>query len=193
MVDDMRSRWRPTSDLRVVFGISLGGMLALQWASRHPDDFDYVVVANTSAANLGLPHQRILPKGLRTVIRSMRQPDHLSRERRVLDLICNHPERREAVAESWAAQAAEGAVPRGSVVRQIAAGARHRAPRQLRQPLLVLSCPGDRFVDPGCSERLAARLGARHERHPTAGHALSVDAPDWTADRIVEWLGDLGH
>jgi pimeloyl-ACP methyl ester carboxylesterase len=190
VVDDMRSRWHPTrtDQPRVVFGISFGGMVALKWAERHPSDFDFVVVANTSAANVGRPFQRITPIALRGVARGMRERDPLTREENILEIICNAPDRRAAIAPKWAALAQDAKVGRSTVVRQILAGAPFRAPKQLRQPVLVLSSPNDRFVDPRCSVRLAHRLGATLREHPTAGHAISVDAPSWTVERIVEWL-----
>lgn len=190
IVADMRRRWRPTAPpgSRVVFGISFGGMIAMQWAVEHPDDFDHVVLANTSAANVGRPLERLRPAALRKLVSSMREPDALRRERSVLELISNDPAARERVAPEWAALAEDRRMGRSTVVRQIAAASRFRAPASLTQRVLVLSCPNDHFVSASCSERLAQHLGATIERHPSAGHALTVDAPDWTVERIAAWL-----
>jgi hypothetical protein len=35
---------------------------------------------------------------------------------------------------------------------------------------------------------LATHLGAVHLEHPTAGHDLPLDAPDWVTEQIRGWL-----
>ena len=53
-------------------------------------------------------------------------------------------------------------------------------------PLTVLASNGDRLCSPIASRRLAARLGAPLHVHPTAGHDLPLDDPDWVIARMCE-------
>jgi pimeloyl-ACP methyl ester carboxylesterase len=79
-------------------------------------------------------------------------------------------------------------VSRRNVIRQLVAAANYRgAAPTAKIPILVLTSTEDRLVDPACSRALAAHLGAPVREHPTAGHDLPLDDPDWVVDRIREW------
>jgi hypothetical protein len=52
---------------------------------------------------------------------------------------------------------------------------------------LVLSSLHDRLVHVSCSDKIAAHLGAKHERHPLAGHDLPLDDPLWLTDRLRDF------
>jgi pimeloyl-ACP methyl ester carboxylesterase len=52
----------------------------------------------------------------------------------------------------------------------------------------VLSGGDDPLTSPACSRRLANHFHAVLKVHPTAGHELALDSPDWFADSIAEWL-----
>ena len=49
----------------------MGGMVALDWAARHPADFDRVVVLNSSTANLAWPWERMRPGAALSVCRAL--------------------------------------------------------------------------------------------------------------------------
>lgn len=189
---DLRSRWlmsRRETGPWGVLGLSLGGMVALAWAEAHPDDFAGVVVGNTSAADVSPPHRRFRLPNWPVVARSALRRDRVARERAVLDLISAHLDQdgRDALARRHAAL--DEAIPfrRANLVAQLRAGAGFRAPQQVASPLLVLVGQADRLVDPRCGEGLAQRLGAELRRHPTAGHDLGLDAPDWLVRTVAEW------
>lgn len=192
IVDDVRQRWlvlrAEHPEPWLLFGISFGGMVSMSWATRYPQDFSRLALCNTSAANLGLPHQRIPPSSLLGLVRSMGIKDPEARERHVLSMISNVPERYDEIAAEWAGYARDASPGRSLVLRQMLAAGRFRAPRSMPMPTLVLLSENDRFTSSHCSERLSDRLGAPVVRHPTAGHALSVDDPDWIVDRIAEWM-----
>lgn len=173
-----------------LLGVSFGGMIAMSWVEQFPDAFRKLVLVNTSAANLGLPHQRMRPEAIAGVLRATFTADPTPRERLILSLVSNVPEAREAALASWTSYATEAPITRATLVRQLAAASRYPAPRALPIPSLVVVSDADRFVHPGCSERLSARIGAPLLRHPTAGHDLSLDDPRWLADQVSAWLGD---
>ncbi|MCA9678904.1 MAG: alpha/beta fold hydrolase, partial [Myxococcales bacterium] len=54
---------------RFVFGVSLGGMVALEWAARYPDELTGVVVGNSSAGDLSPWWRRMQPGALPTILR----------------------------------------------------------------------------------------------------------------------------
>ncbi len=187
IVDDLRAR-APCARPHGIVALSLGGMVALRWAARHPDDVARVVVVNTSSADLSPPWQRFslavfarLPQLLVATPRA--------RERAILGITSNRgAAMNDPVAEQWAAWFDEVRPARANVLRQLWAASRCRSPARLAVPLLVLASRADRLVSWRCSERLAASLGAPLALHDAGGHDLSLDAPEWICDQVTQWL-----
>ena len=85
-----------------ILALSLGGMVALRWAERYPDDVARVVVVNTSSADLSPPWQRFsLAVGARLPRLLAAAP--LGRERAILGITSNRAQdENEPVARQWA-------------------------------------------------------------------------------------------
>lgn len=192
IVADVRQRFEPLQSTVDgpwgLLGISLGGMVAMQWCADFPTDFAHVVLANTSAANLSAPWRRMRLSVAPRLVRAAFDPLPASRELRVLRMTTRLRGDLPALAERWAAYAAERPIGRQTLVRQLMAATRFRAPDRLSMPVLVLSGGHDPFTDPACPRRLAQHFGAPLEVNAEAGHDLSTDAPDWLAGRIREWV-----
>lgn len=192
IVDEIRQRWLAArggiEGQWAAFGISLGGMVALEWCCRYPSDFSALIVGNTSAANLGFPLERMTPQALKHVVKSNLEKDPYAREKIILEIVSNDPEKRAKVAPLWGQIAEESSIRRGTFFRQLFAAASYRSPSRCPVPVLILGSTSDRFVNVRCSERLASRLGGRLEYHPKAGHAISLDDPQWVAQKSSEWL-----
>jgi len=199
IVDDVRARFRARMESHAptlnggaprvnILAISLGGMVALDWAARYPDDFDRVVVINTSAAdsppwqrfNLGMAAR--LPSFL--VARDFR-----ARERAILDVVSNAPAAlKDTTADAWGVMFGQRTPDRRSAIRQILAAGTFGRPKQISAKLLVLASRGDRLVQHRCSERLATAYGAPLQLHDDGGHDLILDAPDWVCARVHDWV-----
>lgn len=191
MTDALRARWlveRGADGPWAFVGLSLGGMVALDWAARYPDDFALVVVGNTSAGGVSPAWQRIRPRALWALARSSRTPDVVARERALLQVISSRDDAEHAhhaSVENAAWHAAIPATPR-TMGAQLLAGARFRGPARLSVPVHVLVGEADRLVDPRCGDALAARLSGVVHRFPGAGHDLSLDAPDALLDVLAQ-------
>lgn len=191
MVDDLRERFLSERGDGAwgLLAVSLGGMIAMDWASRHADDFAALVVSNSSARDVGGPFERFDPRHLPRVARIAVGRDPFVREQHVLAITSNAPaEQRDATARIWAEL---GPVPARTGAAQLAAAARYRLPEQVRTPVLVLVGEGDRLVRPDCSRRLAERLGAPIASHPSAGHDLPHDDPDWVVEQMAAFVNGL--
>lgn len=195
IVDELRARFladRPHNDAPwSIFAISLGGMVALEWAAKHPHDFARVVVANTSAGNMSKVWERFMP-AIWPRVPGMLLGDPLQRERTILDVTVNSKsdDDKEAIAHTWHGWFKERTPSRRAFVRQIVAAARSSLPERVETPLLVLTSRADRLVSWKCSQRIAHTLGARLEVHEAAGHDLSLDAPEWICERIAAWSAE---
>lgn len=173
-------------------GISLGGMVALEWARLDPANVSLVVAITPSDRQTAAPWRRLRPRAVALGARIAVARSPRRREELAMELISARPDgdrqrQLTAVRAAWTAQRK----PRSTVVvRQLWASARWRA-AEVPVPVLVLGAAGDEMVHPDCSPRLARRLGAELAMHPWAGHEVTIDDPDWVADRIARWLASL--
>ena len=193
MVAQMRPRFLELKEKHPgewgIFGISLGGMITMHWAGNFPSDFQRVVMANTSAANLSVPWRRIDFTKLPGIVGALAESDRVMREKRIMDMttcVITDAEKM-AIAQKHALFQADFPMARTNVIRQLAAATRHIAPEKIQSPVLVLSGGHDPFTDPGCHKRIAEYFHAPLRVHPEAGHDLSLDAPDWVSDEIATW------
>lgn len=171
-------------------GLSLGAMVCVEWAARHPDELRGAVLVNTSLRAFSAFHERLKPSSYATILRlAFLERDIRAREAAILRLTSAGAAGDAAVLDAWTRYARERPVARIDIARQLVAAATYRAPRSApRTPLLVLTGAHDRLVDPACSRTLAGRWGAAHAEHPTAGHDLPLDDGAWVAARIAEWI-----
>ena len=191
IAEDLRRRWL---DLRAtrpgpwgLVAASLGGMVAMSWCAAWPEDFSRLVLLNTSAGDLSPPWQRLDVRLLPKVLRTLFSADEQRRQRSILEMTTQLQPDLAALSRRWARVQGDAPVARTTVLRQLFAGMRFRVPARLGAEVLVLGSDGDRFVSPACPRKVASHLGARLEVHPTAGHDLPLDAPEWVAERIAAW------
>jgi pimeloyl-ACP methyl ester carboxylesterase len=191
IMGDVRARWLALRERHAgpwrLLGISLGGMVAMQWCARHPEDFAGVVLANTSAADVTTPWRRISPRSIGAILRAQLTRDLVERERLQLAATVATGVDVTPFAQASAQWLAERPITRANAARQLFAAARYRAPARLAVPVLVVCGRRDPLADAGASLRLAERFDAALAVHPAAGHDLSIDAPDWLAAEVALW------
>lgn len=192
IMEDARARWlaqlESTPGPSRLLAVSLGGMVAMQWVADHPEDFERVVLINTSAANLSVPWRRLRLGVVPGILRALVSGDGPARQKRLLGVTARMVPDPDQVAEEFARIQADSPVTRTNVLRQLWAGTRFRAPKSLAIPTLVIAAAKDPLCDPECPKRLAARFGAPLETHPDAGHDLSLDDPEWLTARVRAWV-----
>lgn len=186
ITDDLRAR-RPSGGGRLgLLTISLGGMIGMDWVARYPGDFERVVLINTSASDLAKPWQRMQLQVVPTLAKGL-LGDRLQRERAILRATTSDHHDDQALAETWARYAEERPLHSGAALAQLLAALTFRSPARLPVPSLVLIGQGDRLCAPFCGEQIAARFGSQVARHPTAGHDLPLDQPDWAAEQVLQF------
>lgn len=179
----------------LVVGLSMGAMVALQWARSAPETLAGVVLINGSVGRLSPPWRRVRPAGLAALLGAAWQGDALARESRILALTSTTGAQGSDAASliAQSVELAREASPRWRrlAARQLLAAALYR-PRlaPLDVPLLVIASQADALVDPSCSRSLAVALGAPLRVHPTAGHDLPLDDPGWVAREIARWISE---
>lgn len=186
ITEDLRSRLG-TADKIGILGVSMGGMVALDWAHRYPKEVSHLVLVNTSAKNLGTVFHRLKIKAMGKILQALLEPDHYKREETILSLISNSPKRNQT-AKVWGDIAKARLPDRKNVVFQLLAAAQFKAPFDLKTPTLVLCSEFDRLASYQCSETLAQKLGATLKINHEAGHDLPHDDPQWLMDEMAQWL-----
>ena len=169
--------------------LSLGGMAAIDWSTRHPHEISHAVLINTSMRPHNPFYQRLRPSAYPSVLGlALRGSDMVARERTILHLSSAsrvHP----ALLNQWTGYARDCPVSRANALRQLLAAARFRAvnaPPQTK--LLLLASAADWLVHPQCSRSLANAWRAPLHLHPHAGHDLPLDDGPWVAEQVRRWV-----
>jgi pimeloyl-ACP methyl ester carboxylesterase len=173
-----------------LLALSLGGMVAVAWAEKYPEEVAALVLINTSLRLLNPWYRRLRPDSYFNLLRiALAGTNASKRERLILDLTSNTASERSALMPQWIAWRNEYPVTTGNALRQIAAAWRYCAP--MAAPgvsVLILASAADRLVDVWCSEQVAERWHCSLAVHPSAGHDLPLDDAPWVVAQVQEWL-----
>jgi len=164
-----------------LLAISLGGMLALDWAAHQPEQIASLVLINSSSA-LNPFYQRLLPSQYARVGRFIFSST-AAREQLIWQMTSNQA-LHHATVEQWTEWARLQPVRLSTVVRQLWAAACYRPGKAPACPALVLASQQDQLVIRLCSKTLASWLQAPLYCQPDAGHDLPLDAPDWLLQQL---------
>ena len=189
MVDDLRRalRGQGIGSPHRLLALSLGGMVALEWAARYPAEIERIVLVDSSSGSLSPFHRRLRPAQYLRLLLFLACPSAHCRERLVMAMTSNRPDAQRVAL--WAAWRRANPVSLGNMLRQLIAAARYRGPAAVpAMPVLLLASRGDRLVDVACSRAMAARFGWPLVEHPDAGHDLPLDDPRWVAERVRDWV-----
>lgn len=188
----VRDDLRRTGEARPVrlLGLSLGAMVATEWATSHPGEVAACVLVNTSLRARSPIRERLRPRNYGLLAR-LALPGLSAREREsaILALTSARGDPDGAIVEAWTGYRRECPVAPGNALRQLLAAARYGGGASAPPvPVLLLASEGDRLVDPDCSRSIAARWSAPLAMHPSAGHDLPLDDGEWVAGRIRDWI-----
>lgn len=173
-----------------LLALSLGGMVALAWAARHPEECCAAVLLSTSLRPWNPFHERLRPSAWPTLL-TLLLAGVERREAAILEITSARAGQLQAVLPTWFDYARDCPVSRGNVLRQLYAAARFSALERPRVPLLVMAGQSDRVVHPRCSQRLASAWDADLALHPSAGHDLPLDDGRWVANEVKAWLARI--
>ena len=169
-----------------ILAMSLGGMVATQWAVQWPQEVRELVLINTSSRPFNPVWQRMRPSAVADLLQPLLVRSGANAwETAILRRTANHPQK--AVLQDWRFERVLRPVTKANAWRQLLAAARYRAPLVAPVPTLVLAGERDRLVNMACSRALAQQWGTELRVHPTAGHDLTLDDPSWVIDEIRRW------
>lgn len=170
-----------------LLAMSLGAMVAVDWASRYPDEIGSGVLINTSLRGACPFYRRLRPHNYWRLLRMALNTSDDFREQSVLAMTSCRDD--PQIARRWAEFRRRHPVSQANAWRQLLAAARYRAPPECPPTrLLLLASSNDRLVDVACSRAIAARWRLPLVEHPGAGHDLPLDDGPWVVDQVRRWL-----
>lgn len=176
-----------------LLALSLGGMVATDWAARYPDEIAGCVLLNTSVRPVNPFYRRLRPRNYPALLAlgllNLLSPDVERQESLLLRLTSNRCGQQADVLADWISYQRDHPVTYRNALRQLFAAIRYRASTQApKPPLLILAGSADRLIDPCCSQQLAKQWQASLATQANAGHDLTLDAGHWVAEQVRDWL-----
>ena len=173
-----------------VLAMSLGGMVATDWAQRYPAEVERLVLVNTSMRPFSGFAERLRPGSWLALARLAllwHQSDQAEQVESVIHrLTCKEMQNRSSDIKQWSTIRRSAPVSAANALRQLWAAARFSCkPAPPTCPVLVLSSIGDDLVNPVCSSRLATAWQLPQKRHPWAGHDLPHDDGPWVCQQVL--------
>jgi pimeloyl-ACP methyl ester carboxylesterase len=174
-----------------IIGMSLGGAVLTDWASRYPAEVEAGVLINPSLRPFSELFRRPRPLNyLGLALLSLSRFSARLREERVLRLTTRLTPP-QAVIDRWLELQRQRPVGVRNTARQLLASVRYRASRtRPAAPMLLLCSKADNLVDWRCSQAISRAWGAPLRLHTKAGHDLPLDDPQWVARTVAAWLRD---
>ena len=175
-----------------VLAMSLGAMVATEWARQAPQEVEACVLISTSMRPFSAFHQRLRPSTWAPLLRLLLTgASAMDWEATVQRLTSQLRQDDAQVLAHWLSLRAQHPVSAANALRQLLAAARYCGPLQAPVPrTLLLAGERDALVAVACSKALAARWACMLRLHPDAGHDLPLDDPDWVIAQLKGWLAD---
>ena len=191
MVERMRRVYleqKVEDDECILIAISLGGMIAAEWLKTYPEDFEKVVLINTSYGGFSKFFKRLKPSAFFHLLQVVKLKGR-AKEAHILRLVSNHKNFFDSNLDLWEEIQKQRPVSLGNTVRQLVAAARFRIGKfRPSHPVLLLASTHDRMVDVSCSRMISKKWDLPLIEHPTAGHDIPSDDPDWIVQRVKEFV-----
>lgn len=171
-----------------VLALSMGAMVALDWAQHAPEgEIQNLVLINTSSGFSPF-WRRMRPGVWPRLLRLLARRELFDREHDVLRLTSNRVPPL-ALIKQWYRIQRQRPVSIRTAGRQMTAAARYTpGPKRPMPEALLLASQGDRLVHWTCSQTLEQRWQWTLKLHPSAGHDLVIDDPDWIIHQLMAWM-----
>ncbi|MCX7089158.1 MAG: alpha/beta hydrolase [Methylococcales bacterium] len=187
MTDALRQQLKAATPINLI-ALSMGGMIAIDWATRYPEEISALVLINTSVSRYAPFYWRLRWQNYCHFLTMLWQ-NPTQKEQTIVALTSNYHQDDAKLVDNWQHWRQQCPVSAKNAYHQIRASATFKSLQKPSQPLLILTSSADRLVDYRCSVRLHEAWESAFEQHLTAGHDLPLDAPLWVSQVIKKWLG----
>ncbi len=189
-VQFLRDQWKKLIDYpseNTIIGISLGGMVALEWSTLYPEDWNRVVLINTSHGALSPIYRRFKFNNIFNLLKIMLSTSAKRKQEIIFSMTVNDKYRKEQSVNLWTNIAKKHPVSTLNALRQLWSTVTFRKiSAKVVVATHVICSRSDELISYKCSEQMAKYLQLPMTIHETAGHDLTVDAPVWLAEQIIQ-------
>lgn len=184
---------QPTGEKRVLVAISLGGMVADAWARQYPEDWDQLILINTSMAGLNPFWQRLNPKLYPKLLSALLSWSAHGKQEKIFQATCCPdqylPQRREETIQTWVKIQQQRPVSLSNALRQLWSATTYRSQGKAPHPnTTLLVGDRDQMVSPKCSKTLAQRWKVPLISCAQAAHDLPLDQRPWFLQQLKELI-----
>lgn len=166
-----------------LIAISMGAMIATELAVKMPNKIASLHLINTSFSNFNPPWQRMKLNAVAGLIPNLFNVE--KRERAILKWTSNQSNIEPFVAP-WADEARAHPLSFKNALAQLIGAARYKSPKQCPiESTFIYGAVQDRLVSHKCSLAIANAWQTPLVVHPTAGHDLPLDEPNWLIDMML--------
>ena len=173
----------------VLVGLSMGGMIALQWAKNHPQEVQTVICINSSNAAFSAFYERLRPEKYLSIITALLQKP-AKRELNIMKLVSNHPVQHQKL-ENWIRYAQQFPTSPLNFVRQLWAAGRFKMENAPHCKLLFITSENDQLVNSKSQSAMARQWHAMEIINQVDGHDIALDNPEWLCQAITRYLDNI--
>lgn len=196
----IRDHWKKLKEQNfgewIILGISLGGMVCLDWASCFNNDAKKFFVLNSSVKGVCKLFDRMSPYALAKMTRALTSAGPVQ-EKHIFELtsVKNSDERfSKRIIDSWVEIRKKRPITRVNFFRQLVSATRYRLAEHEVRNITFLAGKDDRL----CSYRSSIALGEKlnapvHICDKGAGHDFALDRPDFIIDHLKKELEREGE
>lgn len=185
MMLDIRRQVLPRTAVPLtIVAVSMGAMIAAEWARCFPQEIRALHLINTSFSNLSRPWQRLRAPALFSLLQPLIRG--ASQEAAILRWTTNMTDT-SVLLPAWESFARQHPLSLRNAFAQLLAASRYCGPT--RAPVTPVYCYhslADQLVSPACTARIARAWQVPLFSHPAAGHDLPLDDPQWLISQILQ-------
>lgn len=189
-VQFLRDQWKKRIDYpseNILIAISVGGMVGMEWSMLYPEDWNKVILINTSHGALSPFYHRFQLKNIFRLLGYLLSTSQKRKQEMIYSLTVNDLHKKNKTIEDWIQIAKKHPVKFTNGLRQLWAAATFRKiAGQTSVPTYILCSKTDELVSYKCSEQIAKYWKCPITYHYTAGHDPSVEARDWLGEEIQQ-------
>lgn len=168
--------------------MSLGSMVAYEWAHNYPQEISAQALMNTSFS-LSPFYKRLCWKVYPRFFLGQLQPNRKKQVETLLPIISSQTHFSNQLISERVKILENRPVSTYNRFRQLMAAAFYKGGKTPPSvPTLILSSKGDRLCNPCCSQAIASEWNVDNIVHPTGGHDLTLDDEEWVINEVKKWM-----
>lgn len=178
---------------RLIFGLSLGGMVSLELARKHPHLWTGCILANSSQKKGTYPWERVNLRYLPQITDAFLRGPVERREALLFDVTTTRKFDKEKVVNDWVKFYKDRPCTLANILAHLRASSSFAVDFKIDAKVkgLIMASRDDKLVKSSSSRKIAKLLNWSLETNIQAGHDITHDDPYWVIDTIKRCFPEL--